>query len=37
VEIAPFGRLPAAVRGGAEVEAERLAGFLGSALLLRWV
>ena len=36
VEIEPFGPLPPWARQGAEEEAERLAGFLGGALELRW-
>ncbi len=36
VEIEPFGPLPSWARQGAEEEAERLAGFLGGALELRW-
>jgi hypothetical protein len=36
VAISPFRRVPAAVRRGAEAEADRLAGFLGATLRLRW-
>ena len=36
VAIEPFGRLPAAVRAGAEAEAQRLAAFLGGELELAW-
>lgn len=36
VTIAPFGRVPAAVRAAAEGEAERLAAFLGGGLALAW-
>ena len=32
VELEPFGRLPRAVRPGAEAEAAALAGFLGGEL-----
>jgi hypothetical protein len=36
VELAPFRKADAAVRTGAEAEAERLAAFLGGALAVRW-
>ncbi len=36
ITVTPFGRRSAAVRAGAEAEAERLAAFLGCALALRW-
>jgi hypothetical protein len=36
VAVEPFGRLPAAVRRGAEAEAERLAAHLGGELSLSW-
>jgi hypothetical protein len=36
VTIAPFGRLGAAVRAGAEADADRLARFLGGDLELGW-
>jgi uncharacterized protein YcaQ len=36
VTIEPFGKLPKWARAQAEAEAERLAGFLGGALEVRW-
>jgi len=36
VEIEPFRKQPGWVRKGAEIEAERLAAYLGGALELRW-
>jgi hypothetical protein len=36
VTIEPFGKLPTWARAQAEAEAERLAGFLGGALEVRW-
>jgi uncharacterized protein YcaQ len=36
VRIEPFTKLPAWARGGAEAEAERLAGFLNGQLELEW-
>jgi uncharacterized protein YcaQ len=36
VTIEPFGRVPRAVKAGAEDEAERLAAFLGGSLELHW-
>jgi hypothetical protein len=36
VALKPFGKLPKWARGEVEREAERLAGFLGGALELRW-
>jgi uncharacterized protein YcaQ len=36
VEVAPFAPAPRAVRAGVAAEAERLAGFLGGAVTVRW-
>jgi hypothetical protein len=36
IEITPFGRVPRAVRAGAEAEAESLGAFLGFAPDVRW-